>query len=291
MPFYRSNTHSPLEASPNKYRTDVVSPLEASPTKYRSQMYSPLVWTPGPNLIAWYKFDEGSGTIVYNRATDGSGGGGLFPNLTVFNSYQGLFWTYNVGFGATPQLYFGAGFGADFAWAKPNRTLGGANKATIGIFLKRKADYGNKGGYASTLCQTVEGSGIGSRIFTCNPGENLGWSWEVPNAIWFAYDAALIDTWLFQFIDSDGYYRIVKSDGTILKSAITGNLTAVLQCIYAFAGIGFMFTDPPTAGYYPGGCSYGDWIIYNGIALSLSEWAQWYDQLRSRYGMSARSGW
>jgi len=81
----------------------------------------------GSNLIAWYRFNEGSGTVVYNKATDGSGGGGLLPNLAVVQN-QGLFWTFLSGFGSTPQLFFGGGSGlTDFAWAAQSRTLGGAS--------------------------------------------------------------------------------------------------------------------------------------------------------------------
>lgn len=243
-----------------------------------------------PYLIGWYKFDEGSGLVASNSALDGSSGGGLLPNLTVFNGYNGLFWTFNPGFGATPQLYFGAGTGADFAWSKPNRTIGGANKATMGMFIKRKSDIGNKGGYALGSRSAVVGGTLGIRLFTCNQSASQGYSWLWNVTPSFIYDVNLINQWLFHFFDGDGYYRIVKSDGTILQSAAAINFSA-RQYIYDFTGVDSMDADPPTKGYYPGGCSYGDKIIYNQITLTLNEWGAWYDKLRSRYEMAARSGW
>jgi len=256
-------------------------------------MHSPyeVGWTPFlPYLIGWYKFNEGAGLVAANSATDGSGGGGLLPDLTVFNSYAGSFWTFDAGFGSTSQLYFGAGTGADFAWSNPNRTIGGASKASMGMFVKRKNDAGNKGGYTLASRSTASGGTVGTHLFTCNQGASQGYIFQWNTTPTFTYDVSLINVWLFHFLDNDGYYRIVKPDGTILKSAVVANLSTI-QYTYAFAGVDYMDADPPTAGYYPGGSSYGDWIIYNQTTLTLTQWARWYDQLRSRYGMAARSGW
>ena len=295
-PSYNEGDHIATYASPVWSMTEG-SNLPITPTHkpcgYWTKDYvSP--WTPpkGSYLIGWYKFDEGSGLVVNNYATGGSSGGGLLPNLTVFNSGEGLFWSYLSGFGSTPQLYFGAGSGvADFAWSKPNRTIGGASKLTMGIFVKRKNDAGNKGGYTLASRSAVYGGTLGTRLFTCNQRASQGYSWQWNVTPGFAYDVNLIDVWLLHFIDSNGYYRIVKPDGTILTSATAITLTTAIQYIYALAGVEYIDADPPTKGYYPGGSSYGDWIIYNSTTLSLSDWGSWYDQLRSRYGMSPRSGW
>jgi len=276
MPTHRSKIHSPLEANPNKYRTDALSPLEASPNKYRSRENSPdLSPTLSPYLIAWYKFDEGSGTVVYNRATDGSGGGGLLSNLTVVLQ-KNSFWTALSGFGSST----GNG-NPDFAWNKPNRNLGPGGVA-YGSFFKI-----NGANIVSGACLNILNGAEPKVQISPETGRlNLWWSATTDN-FYFDY----LNQWFFIFMANDGKWRVVKNDGTVLIGTIVMPLDNMQQFIFLRFGFTYANADPPTIVYSPSSANYGDWILYSGTTLTIAKWAQWYDALRGRYGMAARSGW
>jgi len=82
----------------------------------------------------------------------------------------------------------------------------------------------------------------------------------------------------------------VKPDGTLMVSALAVNMVGTGLLTHVVSA-GYPADNPVTMTYYPGGSSYGDWIIYNGAGITTAQWAQWYDKLRTRYGMAARSGW
>jgi len=246
----------------------------------------------GEFLVGWYKFNEGGGTVVNNYAVDGSSGGGPLPNLAVVEN-DGIFWSFQPGFGSTAAITFGTGDGLnDFAWASTGRDIGGANKAQIGGFFKRRVATGNVGGYGITTRSLHTGGTQGVRLFTCNSGASQGYlfQWGGSNPT-FAYDGALINVWLFHFFDSTGKYRIVKPDGTVLVSAATANLAVAVNIDFIMFGGDTLDAASPTKCFTPGGNSYGDFLIYNQTTLTLTEWGQIYDSLRGRYGMAARSGW
>jgi hypothetical protein len=97
-------------------------------------------------------------------------------------------------------------------------------------------------------------------------------------------------TWSFLFI-AGNYFYVVQPDGTLVSvGSLDVAMATAVTLQYLHAGVRF---DLPNPDYGRSGCngSYGDWIIYNFTSLTLAEWAEWYDELRTRYSMSARSGW
>lgn len=245
-------------------------------------------------LIGWYKFDEGSGVVVNNYAPDGSLGGGLLQDLAVVQN-DGVFWTFYSGFGSTQDISFGAGNGlVDFAWANQIRSIGGASGACVGIFVRPKSGIAGAGGLMIALCQdwsmntqqyqiSNEDSGIGTQ-------DRQVIRWGLTTGIWTP-GAIMQDRWHFHFINNLGEWWVVIPNGTrtLIQSGIS--MIQTLNMNYIFAGCWYADAAIPTKGYYPGGCSYGDWIIYNQAILTDLNWAVWYDELRSRYSMSERSGW
>jgi len=245
-------------------------------------------------LIGWYKFDEGSGLIVNNYATDGSSGGGLLPNLAVVQN-DGAFWTFYPGFGSTQDIVFGAGDGlVDFAWANPNRIIGGANKSCFGMFVRAKpSGYPSGSGGCLVRVQDAFGSGGGSNLFISNENEGKWQSVCYDGKVyqWEGGAAENQGRWHFHFVNNLGYWYVVRPEGN--RILLIGNviMTNNIAFQWMFAGCWYANASPPTLGGYPGGGSYADWIIYNQTTLTDSQWAEWYDKLRSRYGMAARSGW
>jgi len=232
-------------------------------------------------LIAWYKFDEGSGTIVYNKATGGSLGGGLLPNLNVSGDLS-IFWNTKPGFGYTNDTEIVP----PTCWASKilssTRTIG--VDFSIGIFFKR-VDQTTPGGWIFELNSPIEETITFDQI-----REVVG----TPSTYNFQFENTLVQSaremetfdWHFLFLDDTDYPKIVKPDGTIVSADLE---------LTKFA---FILNDLVIGAYYSGGeygggsyGSFGDWIIYNNYSSSAENWAIWYDQLRSRYGMAARSGW
>ncbi len=240
-------------------------------------------------LIGWYKFDEGSGTVAANSAADGSTGGGLLPNLTVYNVGTD-FWTALSGFGSSLD-------GAAYAWADigSTRSYGSlaAGYACYGIFFRRSSLVAHIGGAICSLFNVNSDTSVSGTEF------NADW-WDYNNTYrhdfgWLgstsitAYGDLLIDSWYFFFVDSSRYLKVVKPDGTLLVGTSAAIMSSEVTLRYLHAGV--RYGDGATTGGYPANGSFGDWIVYNFKLLTLAEWAVWYDELRSRYSMSARSGW
>lgn len=241
------------------------------------------------NLIGWYKFNEGSGNIVINYATDGSSGGGLFPNLTVSNRGIADFWTFLVGFGSTQSLV-----GANISYAKADlgatRNFGGLVNgfAAYGIFYKRKLASNDIGGAVCSLFNVnadVPGTGTeiesSYNIFVANKSRD-GYDWAGAGV-----PIDHVDTrgrWIFEFVDNSGKVNVILDDGTRLTSGVGLNMNAVINLQWLHSGVRF-------DNNYSCQGSYGDWIIYNFTRLTVAQWAIFYDNLRTRYGMAARSGW
>ncbi|MCL6542043.1 MAG: hypothetical protein K6T87_15920, partial [Roseiflexus sp.] len=250
-------------------------------------------------LIGWYRFNEGSGSIVYNHATDGSSGGGPLPNLTVVQN-DGVFWSFLPGFGSTRDIFYGVGDGlVDFAWANPNRVLGsGGTSFSLGVFLRSKSSgypVDAHGGLLSVWA-SHDGSGTADTrfdndaIYGTLPVRRyvrIGYS----HYLWWPGSAELAGRWHFYFVNNNGKFWAVRPEGDRVF-LMNVDLNQTLNYRWMFAGVLYVNSSTnPTLGYSPGGGSYADWIIYNGTTLTDSEWAKWYDALRGRYGMAPRSGW
>ena len=242
-------------------------------------------------LIGWYKFDDGAGATVNNYADDGSSGGGLLPDLDVVD-IAGDFWTAKTGFGSTATLQPAS---TDFAWVDlgSTRTYGGSagGYACYGIFYSRFST--TTGGCACSLFNDNVGTVSTGTEF--DVGTNVGGLYR-SEAGWRSNTAVSTyvfanTTWSFLFIDSTGYFYVVQPNGTLVSvGSINVAMATAVTLRYLHAGVRYDIAAPD---YGRSGCngSYGDWIIYNYTRLTLAEWAEWYDELRTRYGMSARSGW
>jgi hypothetical protein len=239
------------------------------------------------NLIGWYKFDEGSGLVAYNSATDGSLVGGLLPNLTV--NGETTFWA-TPGFARSPETLPGSQ--VTNAWAEaslPGRNIGGASQQIfMGVFYRNTsiAGAGQSGLCCLNTIRTAHQFGI-SRITSdhTNQYQLFGTSTFVvlPNN--------QTNLWTFMFFSDEGggagRFRTVLNDGTLVSAPsdyTPGTVTV------NFIEAGCYFVSPPT-GVYPAKGDYGDLIIYQVSGSTLTQWAEWYDKLRSRYGMAARDGW
>jgi len=242
-------------------------------------------------LIAWYRFNEGGGDTVYNRALNGSKGGGLLPNLTVVNT-AGSFWS---GYGIGGSAYTGAQTNPSYAWKKLSsaRTFGGSANGydCMGIFVRPTFDD-NAGGI---FCKASQVNGVGS-----------GFSDMYESAYYFPNDQALrhgydgqaegyrpyedLKKWWFIFTASDRKFRVVKNDGILWTGSVAFGMSTALNLLYIYAGVGY---SSPEGGQGFGGCRacYAEWIIYNFKMLTQAQWAIWYDLLRGRFGMPKRSGW
>jgi len=264
--------------------------MDSNKTVYANFWGPPL----GSYLIGWYRFDEGSGSTVYNRATNGSLGGGLLPNLNVVQN-DNVFWTFLSGFGSTRDIVFGAGDGlVDFAWAKPNRTIGGANKSCFGMFVRPKSSNypsGSGGMVMRTQDSYLESGVVGYHISNENEGGSSSLDFATNVIDWSPGTSELRGRWHFHFVNNNGQWWIVKPEGDRVLGMSGISMVQTINFQWIFVGVRHSDSTTPTKGYYPGGVSYGDWLIYNQTALTDSQWAEIYDNLRSRYGMAVRSGW
>ena len=245
------------------------------------------LWTPsGPNLIGWYKFNEGSGVIVNNYAPDGSSGGGLLPNLSVYNA-GGNFWTANSGF-ATVSLITNPTTYA-YKLLSSARELGGAAKHSFGIFYKQTI-AGTLGTWIWNLHEIFNGAERG--MSPHNPDVNdMTFANSSGIACWLD-ETFIADQWNFFFIDDTGRGYQVNANGTLSIGFNTMSLTAPVIVNYIHVGCQYSTNPPGTGiGFNGAGGTFADFIIYNLTTLTIAQWAQWYDALRSRYGMAARSGW
>ncbi len=231
-------------------------------------------------LIGWYKFNEGSGNVVENFATNGSLGGGVLPNLSVSN-WDGTFWVYLPGFASSPS--FG---GSNFARAILGSPRDYGTPQGFGIFYRYGVWSGNYyyGILHGSLTNTLLYTGWGS-LFKAEINSKPYRFWNLNT--WSASVAAL-NEWIFMFSNEDTFY-VVNSTGVLTSTATTSPTVEPFQ----FLIVGAIQSDPvfPAAGNYGASGTYSDLIIYNFISPSLAEWAWRYDLLRARYGMAPRSGW
>ena len=233
-------------------------------------------------LIGWYKVDEGSGLVLNNSANDGSSGGGLLGDMTVVDG-DGDFWTNLAVFGSTAAI---TGDSHAFLNPAPTRTIGGTanGRACLGIFHKRTLNN-TTGGRLLNMRQTD--ATIDVQIAVHNPDANdITWApiAGTNTVIDEGYD---YNEWNFFFLDDTEFFHRVNPDGTLTDSLTSNGEMATARTI------GFIDLGWSGGGGGSDGCggAYGDLIIYNFNVLTQAEWASWYDRLRTRYGMAARSGW
>ena len=231
-----------------------------------------------PNLIGWYRFNEGGGLVAYNGATDGSLGQGLLPNLTITNT-GGNFWTFLPGVSSV------AGADPTNVWVETQlstaRTINGTNRSCCGIFYNPNAIL-SAGGVICVLHDVNQTTG-GINYNTQAGGVDWRGGWNLGGD----YSPYSSDTdWRFVFYTNPGNHYFVKSDGTLTILGVVDSITEI-TLNYIHVGVWYTYEG----GRYSCQGSFGDYIIYNFDSLSLAQWAKWYDQLRTRYGMAARSGW
>jgi len=229
----------------------------------------------GNYLIGWYKFNEGSGLIVNNYAMGGSLGGGLLPNLDVLGDTD-IFWNteLGVGYSQAPIPYDGP----SICWAAKEFASRPTNLISYGFFYKRTANI-ELGGILGVF---IAVEGVEETSFTVDNDIFLGYQDDFDGT-------AMLDNipnvWGFFFIDDSWIPKRVNPDGTL--SLFDSNIIHEEFNINRLS-IG---SDYDLDYYYGSGGAFGDVIIYNNYCPSLTEWAEWYDLLRFRYGMAARSGW
>jgi len=236
-------------------------------------------------LIGWYKNDDGSGLFVKNYATNGVLGGGLLPDLDVIGDLD-IFWNTEPGFGYSP-------YPSPYVYAKKDfssRSFG--NKYGIGIFAKKIEN--------NDTCPTLSLNTLdGSKIFMDISGsETIGEDSVFQELTDSRIEESKLNHWYFFFMDDTNFFKVVKEDGTLLiapTSLDNKNLFSIISI-----GLGMTFTNDegilvPAEGL---GGAIGDAIIYNNKDIPISTsgygynpWTWWYDLLKSRYGMAARSGW
>lgn len=231
-------------------------------------------------LIGWYKVNEGSGIVVANSSTHVN----KLPDLAVVDA--STFWGTASGFG-----YSAIGNTTSYAHVSLSPNVVFDYDSCIGMFFKKiNNDWG---------------AGCPIRIY--DPvSEWTGWYWKKGLGDSYQWNIGFdpggtgngpyIDGWdVWRFLFTYRYYYegnpynglgVVDENGVLTVSGPQGNFNADVSKIY----LGFAQFDGDDRQYGSAGAS-GDIIIYNNKILVLSEWAVWYDKLRSRYGMPARNGW
>ena len=261
--------------------------LEANPTKYRSQAVSPLDF-PLPylgDLVGWYKFIEGEGDTVYNYASPTLTSQKL-PDLTVYVNTT-TFWSIKAGFGSANSGSKNYCRWTDAASILTTTTLGcrGSFIWIVG------ADYAYPHPFDHN--EVVTEASDASMMIAYQVGGNypIAIGWGTGGTI-VNLTSSYINRWLFVFNakETATTYKVyaVLDDGTLLTSSLAGGFGAsqsIKQVRF------FRYYDSSNARYNHFYGSIGDTIQYRAKLLTLSEWGSWYDSLRSRYDMSARSGW
>jgi len=244
-------------------------------------------------LVGWYKFNEGSGSTVINYAPDSSG---KLPNLTVYN-VSGYFWSV-PGFGYVRNYASNATPVKEFAYAQlsSTKTFGGSayGGAAYALFYKRNTGATDNTGGLATLYELNSDAPLTGTEFDNDQSLgsyriDFGWLGGTATTSYGFYG---FNRWMFMFytLSAPTYHlKVAKDDGTLANetggSAANWAGSVNLNWIH----VGVRHNVGGGDGYYAGMGTFGDLVIYNGCTLTQSEWGQWYDHLRTRYGMSART--
>jgi hypothetical protein len=252
-------------------------------------------------LLAWYKFDEGIGDIARNSAKNGCLGGGVFPDLDVLNPNLG-FWKQLEGFASS------SGWACDCALGELDAAMSfhgqDNNMPGWGIFYRATWPgyyIGNYYCYLFNVCP-IDFSFHGFASFFRGMGYS---SKEYRSCIYYnnvyaenMYLSYLLDQrWVFYFCASGNgagsdyplaQYLCVVTDDGVLHAFQNTFVNPVTDLKYIVAGAA---ASDGEKGYDSAKGSYADLIIYNHMRPKIKEWADWYDLLRTRYGMAKRSGW
>jgi hypothetical protein len=241
-------------------------------------------------LVGWYKFNEGSGSTVINYAPDSSG---KLPNLTVYN-VSGAFWSV-PGFGYTAN-YPSRINHKEFAYAQlsSTKTFGGDfyGGATYAIFYKRNSLATNTFGTIVSLYEINNDDPLHGTEYAVRQAEpwnnflvGLGWLGHEWDTDWILPK----EHWMFLFYSASGFYyyfKVAKDDGTLISSPYGIDGRGYINLNWIHVGVRHHYAGD---GSYGAMGTFGDLVIYNGCTLTQSEWGQWYDHLRTRYGMPART--
>jgi len=268
--------------------------------------YSEIVgergWIPSESdLVAWYKIDEGEGLVVANSANPSPST--KWPDLTIEGqtSPPGEFWTHLPGFGSNDFLGGANGVGW-CRWVKEDSTCkSGLTGASFGCFCRLEGYFGAYYLYpaffaaeSSTAWATesrlmeinlnAQNLTIGGYHNTTGIGHITPYQWTL---------AERKNKWQFIFVLTSGTnYQLIaiKEDGTkLVGNDIGGVFTGGNNIVKQFrAFVKYTAGDAKSPTLWG---QVSDIIIYVDKNLTLEDWAVWYDRLRERYGMAARSGW
>jgi hypothetical protein len=236
--------------------------------------------------IGWYKCDEGSGALLINSAPVGVAN--RLPNLDVYNA--GTFWT----------AYSGFGTGGTNQYAYKNDTARTIYNNQTKMCFSRitgsgstynylyRSDYAYQGGWQHIAHSNY---GSGSRVDFAMANATSG---VVSTFNQFLYDN-VVNTWRFQFnyVAADGKQKmgVVNPDGTLTIGSTTSTDVSSVPTSSHTHFFAFRAWDGSNTRWGQFAGQMGDIIVYNSVLLSITEAAIWYDALRSKYSMAARSGW
>lgn len=243
--------------------------------------------TPQVNyLVGWYPIDEGSGTTINNDAP--AANANRWPDLSLNGSVT-TFWSTLAGFGTFP--------GADNSQTCYGENLAGVTVTGTGcsaafcritthnaykFVLSSSTAYGDVGEVNEHFwTKLVDNEVIGIQRTAGNSQASIS-----------PLDHLLTNTWAFVFHFNSGgfpYAGVALPDGTLSIGAAGTSFGTTSQAHKYFL-IGYGYDSANVTWRYWAG-QIADVICYEGVTLTQDEWAQWYDSLRSRYSMSARSGW
>jgi len=252
-----------------------------------------------PYLVAWYKIDEGEGLTVHNSADPYPAT--KWPDMTIEGALDppGTFWTHLPGFGSCD--HGGGAIGEQWCrwvWEESTCEIGNL-AASMGCFCRLEGFFGAY--YAYPAFFTSEDSvnwAVESRLMEINLAAQIldigGYHGGTALGHITPYQWTLNERknkWQFIFIlcvDGVTTINAIKEDGTrIIGNGVGGlganNTVKQFRAFRTYKAASFSY--PSMWGQV------SDIIIYADKILTLEDWAAWYDRLRERYGMAARSGW
>lgn len=249
------------------------------------------------DLVGWYKLNEGSGTIVHNSASPTVTPAQKCPDLTV-DTNPTYFWDQKPGFGSSGI----AGNGARARWIGDPSSYtihGGSVSCFVWINGYSTNNYPSWWNFENVIIDEAntrlcEQNGTPSVMSFggYRGGGQFGYSTDQ-----FSY-ATDKQRWIFVFEYYDpipdefghhGTKGLVRDNGTLVVGNHKVNWAYNLYTYKQVRIFRYYDSANVVLGYFNG--SLGDIMIWRNRALLLSDFVEWYDSLRSRYGMAARSGW
>jgi hypothetical protein len=254
-----------------------------------------------PELIGWYKVDEGSGTTLFNSANPTDPADKL-PDLTLTAVDLDDFWGRLSGFGSGFENgdYPAVGTRASYY----NATSFYTSTVNDSIACFWRIDGWNSNHYPQ-LFHLTDGDkfyqrcdlylsvyGPLSRIdLNCYlNGESHGAFTGSAPTLTYPTDK---ERWMFTFsITEDGLWKVmtVRDTGILSTGAQTNSIGTQVGRNITWVRL-FYGYNSANAEYFHFQGQIADAMYWTQKQLTISEYAQVYDLLRSRYGMAARNGW